>query len=300
MDKEKILKELYSQNESIKAHINRLKKNNYDIHILDVDMLKKKTIELYDMVFALDSLVSQKLPSFQNEIHVPKPPVVETLESKEPIEIKQDTSIDEPTLEDSKSEFVENKPEVPEEGVIDDVVVEEVVIDDSVKVVIAPPIEEPEATVSPKSLFKDETKVESNPDVVSEKDSKIEAEEVKSVVSKSEHPKQTTYDLFSVNTENAVAEKFHAKEEISIADKIQKSHISNIREAIGINEKFLFINELFNGDLGRYNKILDDINDLKTKQGVDTYVFELKIQFQWNEDNEAFIKLKELLNRKFI
>jgi len=77
------------------------------------------------------------------------------------------------------------------------------------------------------------------------------------------------------------------------------SSITNIREAIGINEKFLFINELFNGDLSRYNKILDDINELTTKKGVDTYLLELKIQFQWADENDAYIKLRELLDRKF-
>ena len=109
---------------------------------------------------------------------------------------------------------------------------------------------------------------------------------------------QTAYELFSASTDNPVAEKYQIKDEQSIADKIQKSNISNIREAIGINEKFLFINELFNGDLGRYNKILDDINELPTKKGVDTYLFELKIEFQWTDENEAYIILKEILERK--
>ena len=111
--------------------------------------------------------------------------------------------------------------------------------------------------------------------------------------------KQTTYDLFSGSGDNAIAERFQSKEETSIAEKMQKSQFSNIREAIGINEKFLFINELFNGDMGRYNKILDDINELTTKQGVDTFLFELKIQFQWADDSEAYKRLKELVDRKF-
>ena len=46
-------------------------------------------------------------------------------------------------------------------------------------------------------------------------------------------------------------------------------------------------------------EILDEINVLPTKKGVDTYLFELKIEFQWADDNEAYIKLKELLDRKF-
>jgi len=36
--------------------------------------------------------------------------------------------------------------------------------------------------------------------------------------------------------------------------------------------------------LSRYNKILDDINELTTKKGVDTYLLELKIQFQWADE----------------
>ena len=51
--------------------------------------------------------------------------------------------------------------------------------------------------------------------------------------------------------------------------------------------------------MGRYNKILDDINDLPTRQGVETYLFELKVQFQWSDDSEAYLRLKELLDRKF-
>ncbi len=50
--------------------------------------------------------------------------------------------------------------------------------------------------------------------------------------------------------------------------------------------------------MGRYNKILDDINELPTKKGVDTYLFELKIEFQWTDENEAYIILKEILERK--
>ena len=64
------------------------------------------------------------------------------------------------------------------------------------------------------------------------------------------------------------------------------------------NEKFLFINELFNGDMTRYNKILDEINEFTTSKGVETYILELKVQSQWGDDNEAYHKLKELCERK--
>jgi hypothetical protein len=109
---------------------------------------------------------------------------------------------------------------------------------------------------------------------------------------------RSTIDLFSTTGEPTIFDKISYDKEPSIADKMRQMRIADLRQAIGINEKFLFINELFNGDMGKYNKALDELNEMKTKEGVVTYFIELKIHNQWKEDNEAFIKFKELLDRK--
>lgn len=110
---------------------------------------------------------------------------------------------------------------------------------------------------------------------------------------------QSAFDLFTASAEKTIGDQFDSNDESSIAQKMQKSKITDLKQAIGINEKFLFINELFNGDLGRYNKAIDEFNELNTQRGVDTHLLELKIHNQWQEDNEAFMKLKSLLDRKF-
>ena len=104
--------------------------------------------------------------------------------------------------------------------------------------------------------------------------------------------------FFSSSTETTVADKFEGVDDTTIATRIQKSTIQDIRQAIGINEKFLYVNELFNGDLGKYNKAIDEFNTLTTRQGVDTHLLELKVQNQWADENEAFVKFKSLLDRK--
>ena len=297
MDKEKLLLELSHKAKSIKKHINRLKNNELDIHKLDIDMLKNMTVEFYDTVFELEKYIDNSSDLKRNKVPDVNKVVVETPVAEPPV-IKEPTTITEVVIEEiiiKEDIIVDNFPNVITNDVIEeDVISEEAIISEPV-VSLSSTDEHiteyeviPEPTVPTTPVYE---KVQ-EPIVVDVDDK--EKEHLVAPV------KQTTYDLFSANAENVVAEKYHAKEEQSIADKIQKSHISNIREAIGINEKFLFINELFNGDLGRYNKILDDINDLTTKQGVDTYLFELKIQFQWADDSEAYVKLKELLKRKFI
>jgi len=297
MDTEKLLLELNNQAETIKTHISRLKRNERNIHILDVDMLRNKTIELYEMVSDLEQLVENSSKAKLVKPHKIAPPATVSQLIKPPV--IEDIAIDIDTSPEVNKVKIETIPEVEKQEIlVEDVTIEQTVISEVIKPAPEkPPVAEPKPKPEP---------AQTNTPLVAEKIQEpilaktVVEEKSESVEQEKPLPQQSTYDLFSSNSDNAVAEKYNAKEEQSIADKMQKSHISNIREAIGINEKFLFINELFNGDLGRYNKILDDINDLPTKQGVDTYLFELKIQFQWADDGEAYLKLKELLERKFI
>lgn len=273
MDKEKTLLSLSIEIDSIKAHINRLRKSNYQINDLDVDMLKKKTIEFYELVFELENPSEIKEEVIIEDVVVEKHPVIE--------EVKAEVMIEpEVVIEPVREPDVKIEPEpIIEKDIEIEAPIEEVPSEET-------PVEE---IVEPKVDIVPEPAEEPVPEVIPE----LEPEKPQKTA------KQSNYDLFSASADGAIAEKYKVSEEPSIAEKMQKSQITNIREAIGINEKFLFINELFNGDMGRYNKILDDINDLTTKQGVDTYLFELKIQFQWSDDNEAYTKLIELLDRKF-
>ena len=292
MEKEKILLELNNQAKTIKAHISRLKRNERNIHMLDIDMLRDKTIDLYEMVSELEQLIHNSSEIKADQTPEVIPPTIENPAIEPPV-------IEEPVndIEDVRKiekVILETIPETIEQEIIEeDVIIEESPIPESVT-----PTTEETPVVEPKP-----EPVETAPQVEEIIQESIvvdivEQEEPEIVETKNPQIKQTTYDLFSENTESPVAERFQVGEEQNIAERMQKTSISNIREAIGINEKFLFINELFNGDLGRYNKILDDINELSTKKGVDTYLLELKIQFQWADDNEAYVKLKDLLDRK--
>ena len=89
------------------------------------------------------------------------------------------------------------------------------------------------------------------------------------------------------------------REDHSIAAKLQQSPVKDLRSSIGINDKFLFVNELFGGSMEKYNKSIDNLNDLKTLNGAMIYLNELKIELQWNGSNEAYQKLAELVKRKF-
>lgn len=85
----------------------------------------------------------------------------------------------------------------------------------------------------------------------------------------------------------------------SLAAKLQQTPGRDLKSVIGINDKFLFVNELFGGSMEKYNKSIENLNDLKTLNGALIYLNELKIELQWNSSNEGYLKLKELVMRKF-
>ena len=103
---------------------------------------------------------------------------------------------------------------------------------------------------------------------------------------------------FELSTVETLGEKMMGDDH-SLAAKLQQTPGRDLKSVIGINDKFLFVNELFGGSMEKYNKSIENLNDLKTLNGALIYLNELKIELQWNSSNEAYLKLRELVTRKF-
>ena len=89
-------------------------------------------------------------------------------------------------------------------------------------------------------------------------------------------------------------------EDKSLAARLQRKPVSDLITAIGINDKFLFLNELFGGSMEKYNKSIRSLNGFSTLLGAKTYMSELQIEFQWDCTSDAYKKLNDLVERRFI
>ncbi len=85
----------------------------------------------------------------------------------------------------------------------------------------------------------------------------------------------------------------------SIVEKLQSKRIESLKSVIGINDKFYFINELFAGNTQKYEDIIYTLNNFKKLEDAMVYFSTLKYKFSWNEDSDAYIKLSQMLERKF-
>lgn len=84
----------------------------------------------------------------------------------------------------------------------------------------------------------------------------------------------------------------------TLADKAPK--VESLREAISINQRFSFINELFNGENMEYHAAIQHLDTLSNPETAKRYVNEeLATKYQWVRKEEHVNKLLKLIDRKF-
>ena len=105
-------------------------------------------------------------------------------------------------------------------------------------------------------------------------------------------------DLFA-SEEPAFSIKLKEAREKTFGPKIPSERIENLKTAISINEKFMFINELFDGNLREYNETIETLNGFKNLDQAADFLDLMRKKNFWNTGSNAFKKLKELVERRF-
>jgi len=78
---------------------------------------------------------------------------------------------------------------------------------------------------------------------------------------------------------------------------MQTKPIKDLEAAIDINDKFLFIRELFNGDKDTYDKTIRILNSSQNFNQAFNYI---NSTFDWDYETEAAHKLLDLVRRRYI
>jgi len=129
-------------------------------------------------------------------------------------------------------------------------------------------------------------------------------------VKKNPHKKTPVTDLFTGTESTPLAEKFRddkkslldkivsEKKDKTLADNIQNP-IRDLRTGIGVNDRFLFINELFKGNMNEYAVAIEEINSQDSLDDAVQKISILKDTNKWDEKSESYIRLLGFVNRRF-
>lgn len=81
-----------------------------------------------------------------------------------------------------------------------------------------------------------------------------------------------------------------------LAEKIKNGKVESIRSAIGINDKFLLVRDLFAGDQAAYDKTMKELDSF---DDLDDSLLYIHDNHRWNPDSAGALLLIDLLTRKF-
>ncbi len=116
-----------------------------------------------------------------------------------------------------------------------------------------------------------------------------------------ENPEQPAEEPSLENTvaENTKEEPQPVNSPESLADQLSNQPISNLTQALSLNEKYLFANEFFNKDLNAFLLMVKRINESDNLQQA-MHIFESGVAVAKDKENELVEQFIKLIVRRFL
>jgi len=85
----------------------------------------------------------------------------------------------------------------------------------------------------------------------------------------------------------------------TVADKLSRQPIKDLKSAIGLNQKFLFMNDLFEGENEIFNNAINKINSFNTLPEAIAFI-DSDLSSAWDKENSSVLNFMDLVERRFM
>ncbi len=238
-----------------------------DISLLEIDIVKDKVLDFYSSLAAYrEQHIEMARQAFEKKLEAlakdtPKPVIPER--NTQPINTQATVSTTQATVH---KEPITPQPATPPQPLPKQDISQPQHINTPVvdKKIVEEPIAQPQATTTPTPQ--------------------------RTVVSQP--------DLFS-KAEDLNAKLGKMQSGTSVADKLQKQEALPLQQMIGVNDKFYFVNALFEGDVAAYQSMLKTLTHCKSRTEEQAQLTSLSASYAWEKDNPAMEKLLEVLDKRW-
>jgi hypothetical protein len=87
---------------------------------------------------------------------------------------------------------------------------------------------------------------------------------------------------------------------VDLAATLKETPVRELKKAIGVNDRYVFINELFRGDEVMYERSIKTINNFRILPEAEYWMErELKIKLGWDDSREITQRFYHLVKRRF-
>lgn len=113
-----------------------------------------------------------------------------------------------------------------------------------------------------------------------------------------QHSSQEINELLAVR-DSSLNDKLK-ENKVEVGHVLTEHPIKDLKKAIGINDRYVFINELFRGDEVMYERSLKTINAFRIFAEAEYWIErELKVKLGWEEHKETTRHFYQLIKRRF-
>ena len=102
------------------------------------------------------------------------------------------------------------------------------------------------------------------------------------------------------SSNTSINDKLRQVNPAELGSTLKGSPVKELRKAIGVNDRFVFINELFRGDEPMYERSIKTINNFRILPEAEYWMErELKIKLGWDDSREIVQHFYQLVRRRF-
>ena len=128
--------------------------------------------------------------------------------------------------------------------------------------------------------------------------------EIPTLAHQNHFPEAPPSEIFEFN--KALAKEVESLNEklkedrVEVVTALQGTPIRDLKKAIGVNDRYLFVNDLFRGDENMYERSLKTINGFNIYPEAQYWIQrELKVKLSWQDKSETVILFDQLIKRRF-
>ena len=89
------------------------------------------------------------------------------------------------------------------------------------------------------------------------------------------------------------------REDHSISSQYQRAKVGDLTKAISINDKFIYIKELFHNRGEDFSTSIKQLNECQNMEEAFNCLDQLKQKFFWDSKSDAYLSFCDLLRRKY-
>jgi hypothetical protein len=157
--------------------------------------------------------------------------------------------------------------------------------------------EQPGEQQTLKDLHPTEIKLEKTPEIIVEKTPIINDEEI--TIAPAQTPIKEINETVQTANVISINDRLNMQQH-EISDKLKDAPIEDLKKAIGVNERFLYLNELFRNDDIIYDKSIKTINAFTNFEDAELWIRkELKLRLGWDDNYNTVKQFYGLVRRRF-